>query len=298
MFNIFKYIEENPKVGIFGIKYLDDRLRGILKGDLILIGARPGAGKSTIAKNIALANTCKVKLFSLENFDGDDMATDIYLEYMKLTRKFDLNLRDFVSGNFEIDIHLLEQAQENTMKKYANVSIVSRQKNYTIDRVRDDIKKAAHEGIQLIILDHLDYVDKFNAGDNENVHMTALMKTIREAQDEQKCAFVAISHLRKATNSKNSPVIPSMDEFHGSSNKVKEATAVIMLAPDDKMNEENSGADGRATWCCIRKLRMGGIDNRAARLYFSRKLGNYVNKCDICSVNYDGTEIKEIKKDD
>ena len=50
------YIKDNTLCAKFGIKYLDDKLEGILQGDLILLGARSGAGKSTIADIIATHN--------------------------------------------------------------------------------------------------------------------------------------------------------------------------------------------------------------------------------------------------
>jgi len=52
-----RYMEQNKRVGKFGVSYLDDKLRGILQGDLILIGARSGAGKSSIATNCS--NKCQ-----------------------------------------------------------------------------------------------------------------------------------------------------------------------------------------------------------------------------------------------
>ena len=297
MFDIFKYLEENKKVGKFGINYLDYKLKGILRGDLILIGSRSGAGKSTIAKNIAMANPSKsVKLLSLENFAGDDIAIEVYKHYKTLSGDWNLNVRDFVSGDFDKNKDYLLKAQAMANKKFEHIDLVSRQKGYVVKKLRDDIISAAQAGIGLVIIDHLDYLDKDSPNDNDNTHMTAVMKTIREVQDEYKCAIIAISHLRKSDSHKNAPVVPSMDEFHGSSNKVKEATVVIMLAPDDETNQKNAGADARATWCCVRKLRMGGVDNKTARIYFNTNTNDYLKKYDICSVNYSGTEVKLLQE--
>ncbi len=298
MIDIKKYMAENKKVGQFGVSYLDNKLRAILRGDLILIGSRSGAGKSTIAQNIALANPhIKVKLLSLENFKNDDLAVDTYKNYRALTRNFRLNVRDFVAGDFEIDEEKLIQAQNMTNARFKHIVLVNRQKDYVVSKLKDDIISAADDGINLIIIDHLDYLDKNNQNDSDTKHMTEVMKTIREVQDEFKCAVIAISHLRKLSGgSKEAPVVPSMDEFHGSSNKVKEATVVIMLAPDDVKNQESAGGVQRATWCCIRKLRMGGVDNKVARLYFDTHKNNYRESYDICSVNYSGTKVELLEE--
>ena len=150
---------------------------------------------------------------------------------------------------------------------------------------------------ELVIIDHLDYVDKDNSSDNDVSHVTELMKTIRELQDQFKVAVVAISHLRKHQG-KEPPAVPSMDEFIGSSNKVKQATVVIMMSPDDKQNEKTAGEIPhiKSTWCCIRKIRNGILSNKTGRLYFNTHKTEYDNNYDEHIVSYSG-DIKSLKKD-
>lgn len=291
-----EYFEENKKVGEFGIPYLDDKLYGICRSDLILIGARSGAGKSTLAKLIALHNTIngrKVRLLSLENFDSDDFYSEVYYLYKAYTRDRKLSMREFVAGGLPADERSLENAIRDTKAKFKGLDVIGRQSNFGIDKVKDAIAQAGNEGYDLVILDHLDYVDK-DSNSSEVSQVTELMKTIREAQEKFKIAVVAFSHLRKPLNSANMPAVPSIDEFIGSSNKVKEATVVIMVAPDDKWNEEHADdEENKATWFAIRKLRMGGIDNRCGRLFFNRRNGTYVTAYEEHSVSYNG-EVGEI----
>lgn len=278
MGRLTNYFQNNRKVGKFGIKYLDDKLKGILKGDLILIGARSGAGKSSLADMIAQYNAnndFKVHIFSLENFTDDAFVTKAYYEYKRLTGNWDLNLRDFASGDFQIDTDKLIEAEKYAEECYKNVGITTRQKGYGIAQLKNDIiHQVKDNGVSLLIIDHLDYVDKDNPNENDNSHITELMKTIRELQDEFKVAVVAISHLRKNMSTKDLPIIPSIDEFIGSSNKVKESTVVIMVAPDDEENEDNQSFK-KVTWFSIKKLRMGGVDNKNGKLWFNRRNGTY-----------------------
>lgn len=303
MGRLLDYMSENKKVGVFGITYLDDRLRGILKGDLIVIGARSGAGKSTLSNIIATVNAklgVKVALFSLENFKDDNFVERAYYFYKRDVRQYDLSLRDFASGDFDICKESLEKAEQYAENCYKNINVINRQTNFTIEDLKTGIiDQVRNKGVHLIVLDHLDYVDKYD-NDSDYTHMNSLMKTIREVQDEYKIAVVAISHLRKNMNAKFAPVIPSIDEFIGSSNKVKEATCVIMFAPDDegnfKLAGENTGK--RSTWCCVRKLRMGGVDNKAAKLIFNTKTGTYDHGYELYKTDYAGikTELIETKE--
>lgn len=298
---LLKYMSENKKVGVFGITYLDEKLKGILRGDLIVIGARSGAGKSTLSNIIATVNAqlgVKVALFSLENFKDDNFVEKAYYFYKKEVRDYSLSLRDFASGDFDICREALDKAEEYAEQCYKGINVINRQVNFSIEDLKNGIiDQVKNKGVNLIVLDHLDYVDKYD-NDTDYTHMNSLMKTIRELQDEYKVAVVAISHLRKAYNSKFSPIIPSIDEFIGSSNKVKEATCVIMFAPDDegnyKMAKDNTGK--KSTWCCVRKLRMGGIDNRAAKLIFNTKTGDYDKNYELYSVDYAGTKTELIEE--
>jgi replicative DNA helicase len=298
MSRVLDYFENNKKVGTFGIKYLDDKLRGIMRGDLILIGARSGAGKSTLADIIAQNNAragFPVHLFSLENFEDDAYITKVYYFYKTITRNFDLDLRDFASGSFDINADALIEAEEKAKKSFNNVIITSRRKGYSIKNLKDDmIKTVVENGTRLIILDHIDYVDKDNAREDDNTHITELMRTIRNLQDEFKVAVVAFSHLRKPMNGKDLPAVPSIDEFIGSSNKIKEATVVVMIAPDDKENENNPSSTRKATWFCVRKLRMGGIDNKSAKMFFDRRIGKYDDNYDTYVVDYTGKKQEKI----
>ena len=298
---LLKYMSENKKVGIFGITYLDEKLKGILRGDLIIIGARSGAGKSTLSNIIATVNArlgVKVALFSLENFKDDNFVEKAYYEYIRQMKDYSISLRDFASGDFDICREALDKAEEYAEQCYKGINVINRQVNFSIEDLKNGIiDQVKNKGVNLIVLDHLDYVDKYD-NDTDYTHMNSLMKTIRELQDEYKVAVVAISHLRKAYNSKFSPIIPSIDEFIGSSNKVKEATCVIMFAPDDegnyKMAKDNTGK--KSTWCCVRKLRMGGIDNRAAKLIFNTRTGDYDKNYELYSVDYAGTKTELIEE--
>ena len=286
------YMKENRKVGCFGIQYLDDKLRGILKGDLILIGARSGAGKSTIAEIIATANSSqgkKVTLLSLENFKDDNFVQKAYYKYKAVSREWSLSQRDFSSGDFKPNLYALKEAEKYAEQQFENINLINRQANFGKEELKEAMINAVqNEKSDLVIIDHIDYLDK-EPNQTEVEHVTSIMKEIRAAQYAFKMPVIAISHLRK-TNSKYDIKVPSIDEFIGSSNKVKEATCVIMFAPND---EENMQMDGtlKATFCCIRKLRMGGIDNTVAKIYFDTRTGQYKDGYNVYRVDYSGTKI-------
>jgi len=287
-----EYTKLNRIVAKYGIGYLDDKLKGISATDLVVIGARSGAGKSTLSKIISLANpNTKIKLFSLENFKDDDYAKECYFEYKKKSGESLCMVETLTGVNTnKINSSMLEEVETCVEKKFSHIGVVNRQDGFNVNKLRDDMIRAAEDGYELIILDHLDYLDKVDERDSDNQHISIIMKTIRKIQETDNIPIIAVSHLRKGTG-REAPVVPNMDEFIGSSNKVKEATVVITFAPDDKTNEKANSEPIKATWCCIRKSRRIGIDNKVARLYFDTRVDKYQNDPDICVVNYSGTKI-------
>lgn len=305
-FNFFEAMRENKIVGKFGISYLDETLCGIMKGDLVLVGARAGAGKSSFANMIARTNRTNknIALFSLENFQNDLPMEQAYRYYLSHGGKY-CTMREFASGevlrkysgNEKEIARLLGEASEYANKTYSDISVYNRQAGFNVEKLVEAMVKEANNGTELFIIDHLTYIDKMYTDESDIEHMTVLMRTIRQIQDEKKVAVVGVAHLRKPLTSKEMPVIPSMDEFMGSSNMVKESTVCILLAPDDdgnKANVERGQETLKRTWCCIRKNRYGGISNKAANLFFDINSGEYRQSYELYSVNYSGTKTESL----
>lgn len=291
------YWERNKIVGHYGIPYLDDEFLGISCSDLVVIGARPGAGKSTLGR-ILYENNDKLTtaLFSLENFEGDVKSEFIRKEYNRIM-KTDYSTRQWQTGEIQPVRSVIEQIEEKADKEIIESGVFGRKtpdgKPWTVETLRQEMMRCVtSEGINLIILDHLDYLDRDNPNESDISHVTELMKMIRDVQEAapQGCGVVAFSHLRKPIGRVDNLVVPNENEFIGSSNKVKQATQVVMVAPDN----EQKTLLGYGTWFCIRKNRAGGITNKAAKLFFDPVKAAYSPIYKLYTINYAGTDAKEI----
>lgn len=295
-FNVYDYWEKNKIVGKFGVPYLDRELLGISKSDLVLIGARSGAGKSSLAKIIYDANDKKkTALFSLENYDGDVEMSMLRKEYNLRTDSV-YSARQWQTGkDLNINENELGAALGAVLKKLEGAYIFGRvppddeNGKWNIETLTEKIIWCATHGIELIIIDHLDYLDRDNPNESDNSHITELMKAIRTAQ-ETGSAVVAFSHLRKPNGRVDDLIVPNENEFIGSSNKVKQATQVVLFAPANDGDENN----GYGTWCCIRKNRNGGIKNQVAKLFFIPLTESYLDRYDLYTINYAGTKAEPI----
>ncbi len=291
------YWEKNKIVGHYGIPYLDEEFLGISCSDLVVIGSRSGAGKSTLGR-IIYENNDKLTtaLFSLENFEGDVKAEYIRKEYNKQVGT-DYTTREWQTGEIQPIKSVIEQIEEEADKDVVNSNIFGRRTPdglpWTVETLRQEmIRCVTSEGVNLIILDHLDYLDRDNPNESDISHITELMKMIRDVQEvaPQGCGVVALSHLRKPIGKVEDVTVPNENEFIGSSNKVKQATHVVMIAPDNKPRNNF----GYGTWFCIRKNRAGGIKNQAAKLFFDPVSATYCPEYELYSINYSGTKVDPI----
>lgn len=292
------YWNRNTIVGHFGVPYLDEELLGISKSDLVVIGARSGAGKSSLARIIYETNNpLTTALFSLENFDGDLMAEQIRKEYnSRMHTSF--GAREWQTGEIpSVNRQVFEDIEFDLDQCYVRDTVFGRQtpdgQPWTIDTLKQWMLYCVNtQAVNLIILDHLDYLDRDNPNESDNSHITELMKTIREVQEvaPNGCGVVAFSHLRKPVGKVDDIKVPNENEFIGSSNKIKQATQVVMIAPT---NEQPIG-NCYGTWFCIRKNRNGGIKNQAAKLLFNPVTASYERFYELYSINYAGTKTEPI----
>ena len=297
MKDIDKLFKGHELVGAFGMGYLDKNLHGILKSDMILIGARTGAGKTTIANQLAYHNATngiKVSLFSLENYAGEFELTEIFKECHRLEPNLDIDFREFKSKQKMFSEPTLEKAHGIFKENMKNIQLVSRKPDgFNIEDMEKYFMDHARKGSQLFIFDHIDYFDLHKPKATENENISDIMRAMRKLQDVYSVPLIVISHLRKGIKE---TIVPTLEDFMGTSNKVKEASMVILLAPDD---DENSSTPDyiKRTWICIRKERGLGFFNTVCNVGFDIKRKMYEDAYEIHKVNYWGTKIDGENKD-
>jgi replicative DNA helicase len=279
------------KIGSYGIQYLDDKLRGIMDDEFVIIGLATGSGKTTISQIIARTNALKgvkTALFALESFQGETIEKEAWVYWKQVSKNFKITFREWEISVSESE---KQRAREEAQKKFNNVKIIERTNaGYTLDMLEEDFKKAVEEGCQLIILDHVDYFS--NVEDLNDLKFTKkVMDKVRGLQDTYKIPIVAFSQFRKSND--KGILIPALEELFGSSEKSKTATTVIIGARD---YETNSCAGRYPTFLAIRKDRYG--ETSACRTAFDSRLNCYEACYEPIRVNYWGNQITELGEEE
>jgi len=229
--------ENSKNIISFGIDYLDHSLDGIEMGDFIVLGAPSGGGKTQAVMAIALKNALegrKVYFFALEAERYEISRRIKYSLYARFY--FEDKEREPINGMRFSQFRLNRYIQQ--FAKYDHLVKLEKEKLKTLFvfyrsssfGVHDFISKvtAIKKQAQLVVLDHLNYFD-FDS-DKENQAVSDAVKAIRVLQVDLKIPIIMVAHIRKKGFGDKS-LVPSIEDFHGSSDIYKNATKCVMIAP-------------------------------------------------------------------
>lgn len=219
----------------YPIKFLEDKLHGIMTGDFVMLAAGTGTGKSTISRILtqnAVYNSCPVVLYSLEDEPDTYVSDSVYREAVKAG--CELDYREWLVDNTknpEKYKSCAEIAVQKAMLKDKELGIplqvVHEMKSDSGWTVRGMIKQMLEEyekGYRLFILDHLDVLVPSERPEDMVKVINALWRFVSEKQ----IALITFSQLSAKRN--KDALCPSLDDLRGSKSKVFTPTVVISLA--------------------------------------------------------------------
>ena len=229
-----------------GIQYLDDATSGgIAPQDLWIISAQSGAGKTQSALSIAVNagntnNNRQVSYFALEAEKNE----------LERRYKFTLMLRAYNKANPGNNTYLDmpawlkgepyvtsvldpydDEANDEMLKNLKNVRTFYRgYGKYTITELERDVASCGSES-DLILIDHLGYVDIDNNDENRGV--VDMMHRLRDLSSIGRgVPIIAATQTRKGdgkTPRRFAPLLPSMEDINGSKSIITCATHVVTL---------------------------------------------------------------------
>jgi len=285
----------------YGITYLDDCLGGISEDDFVLIGAESGTGKTELGINIAVecGKFHKVHLFALEAEENEPIYRTEYkvladAYFNDTAKKFYQNVdyRSYILNKLNLTKYETKETLDIVYNKFKNIDITYRQGSFS---VTDLTKKMGEikDNCEIIIVDHVDYFD-FDDNRDENTNMTELMKQLRTINQIYKIPVVAISHLRKKSDYKQ--LIPTIEDFIGSSNKYKQVKTAILFAPNYDDTDVQNGLHG--TFMTVAKSRTAPKSNIVASIVFNSRKNIYSDSYDLYKIKDGGRTLVKLSEDE
>jgi replicative DNA helicase len=292
-------IERGKNELLYHHSFLDDLLRGISTNDLIVIAAETGAGKTEFARGVAAMNARKGRrayYFALEAEARELERRTKYSILMALMegdnaeRREEVNYPDWYRGKCEDITGPFNRRAENIFdEQYKTLFTYYRGSKFD----HEDIKRlflAIQTDAELIVLDHLHYVDIDD--ENENRGFKKTVKMIRDVALGIGRPVILVVHLRKR-DMRAKAIVPDIEMVHGSSDIGKICTRAIMLSPARCMPSSSPAVAN--TFFSVPKDRVGGATGLVALCQFDRRLKGYRQRYTLGRQSPSGDEFEPLE---
>jgi len=229
-----------------GIKFIDEATGGIMPNDCFMVGAGTGIGKTQISSQIALhiaESGHGVAMFILESYRGE-MADKEKFQRIKQVlferKNFKLlgrfQFRPWECGKFigteieEIEKSLIAPEIYKNTEVLTKIKIRYRaNESYNVFNFEKDIDTIVEKSdIKIMLVDHLHFFDLHLKEENQAIKN--IVNRIRDKAQLHNIPSIIFSHIRKKVNQFDHSVVPSIDEFHGTSEITKNPTLVLAMA--------------------------------------------------------------------
>lgn len=239
-----------------GIGELDRMITGLNKSDLIILGARPGMGKTSFALNVVrnvAVNTGKtVCFFSLE------MTRDQLAQRM-LSSEAGIKSEKLRTGELDDDEWTrLAQAGESLSK--ANIYF-DESSNITVPEMKAKLRRM--NKVDLVVIDYLGLMHSPRNIDNRVQEISEITRNLKIMAKDLKVPIIACAQLSRGTEGKGKSHRPALSDLRDSGSIEQDADIVLFLYRDayydnEKSDDEDRSDQSRAE-CIVAKNRHGEI---------------------------------------
>lgn len=237
-----------------GIGALDKMITGLNKSDLIILGARPGMGKTSfalnIARNVAVNAGKTVCFFSLE------MTRDQLAQRM-LSSEAAIKSEKLRTGELEPEEWTrLTQAGENLSKAEIYFDETS---NITVPEMKAKLRRMKR--VDLVVIDYLGLMHSPRQNDNRVQEISEITRSLKIMAKELKIPIIACAQLSRGTETKGKSHKPALSDLRDSGSIEQDADIVLFLYRDayydsEKNSDEDLSDDSKAE-CIVAKNRHG-----------------------------------------
>lgn len=215
-----------------GFNGVDQIIHGMRPGNLVLIAARPGVGKTAFTLGILLNQmSCnrRVLFISLE-MPKEEIQERIFSRWSRLPVTV---LRDSHRDDAQWQ-QILESNRE--LNKIANHFWISESANTLSQIYRDARRLNAKEGIDLIAIDYLQLINGVRA-ENRNQEVGKIARSLKKMAIELHCPIIALSQLNRGLEARSDKT-PTLADLRDSG-ELEQAADIVMLMYADLADSGN-----------------------------------------------------------
>jgi len=221
-----------PRI-LTGFERFDRVLGGLHRSDLLILAARPGLGKTSLALSVAYDAAVKqgayVAVFSLE------MSKDQLVERL-LSAEAGVDVQRLRLGHLDPK-YLTDDEQERIIEA---TGILSEAPIYIDDspimsvvEMRSKARRLHYEvGLDLVIVDYIQLITGGGFQDNRVQQMSEISRSLKALARELHVPVLALSQLSRAVEARQ-PHIPQLSDLRESGSIEQDADVVLFIYRDD-----------------------------------------------------------------
>jgi replicative DNA helicase len=232
-----------------GFSALDRTIVGLGEGDLVLVGARPGMGKTSfamnIATNIAKSSQKNVCVFSLE-MSAEQLASRM-LSSEALVDSYAIRSGDLTSEQYKKLADAAADLSESNI-------LIDDTTGITVTRMKAKLRRVKNLG--LVVVDYLQLMQgERKNSDNRVLEVGDISRGLKILAKELKIPVICCAQLSRGPESRTDKR-PMLSDLRDSGAIEQDADIVVFLYRDEYYKEPKAGEQSVAE-CIVAKNRHG-----------------------------------------
>ena len=211
---------------------LDVIIGGFYPGELTIIGARPGVGKSALAASIAadaaFKTGAKVVVCSRE-MDSVQYGQRLLSRFAEVDGMKFRKPKEANEDELQRIVDVIPTMAEVPMSFTFSIS--------TIEALRAEVQhKADRDELDMLVIDYLQLLRTSERVQSEHLRISHISRILKEIALEFKIPVIALSQLRRQGES---PRMPRMDELKESGSLEQDADGVILIHRPEHLDDKS-----------------------------------------------------------
>ena len=217
-----------------GFRDLDKKLSGLQKTDLVILAARPGMGKTSlaldIARHVAVRENLPVGIFSLEM--GKDQLADRLISSTGNIEAWHLRTGQLTSDDYSRIQHAMGSLSEAPI-------YIDDAGSVNILQIRAMARRLkSTKGLSLLIVDYLQLMEPMNRFASPVQQVTENSRALKMLAKELEVPVLVLSQLSRAVEARV-PQIPRLSDLRESGAIEQDADVVMFIYREDFYNENS-----------------------------------------------------------
>ena len=228
------FLSDDPKTFIkSGLENVDKQIIGFEPTQLIIIGARPGAGKTAVALNMMYniaRNGYPVTFFSLETTDQKILerliSSTSNVDALKIVQKTDIT----------------DNEANRVMKSVDKINSLHETGFEIVDKgyvTQQDIRQATmkqYDKPHVVFIDYLQLLNSDKPNQDRRVEVDKISRDLKLIAKENNCVIIALSQLSRGLESRQDKR-PMLSDLRESGGIEQDANMVMFLYREDYYDE-------------------------------------------------------------